>query len=328
MIRMRTAISLLVCLLSFVSSFAPADLKSYGPNRALTLRRLTLSPDDQALAAWVFLFSSSHIGMSAVRESLIERCGQLAEVAGIVGKDIKLPDYWPGDSKGGNVLFPDQDIAGRQVYRVGYTAVSFITLGSAFSCYLATRDTSPLVEGLSTLGSARSALFTLASAAEAVSLASLANPSPLSLVPGFSEDAESPLKLRRDDSLKLSAVGLTRITRHPLILPVVPWGLANAALVGGRVCDALLFGGLAVYAIAGCAAQDARAARAEQIGTVFSDGDLRGFYETTSFLPFGAILDGRQSLDAAVSEVPWFALAAGYMAGCAIETATLNWLGA
>ena len=84
------------------------------------------------------------------------------------------------------------------------------------------------------------------------------------------------LGLRRDDRLKLSPAGLTRITRHPLILPVVPWGFANAFLTGSHECDLALFAGLAVYAVAGCKAQDLRVEASAQVGTVFDDGALQG----------------------------------------------------
>ena len=34
----------------------------------------------------------------------------------------------------------------------------------------------------------------------------------------------------------------------------------------------------------------------DQVGTVFQDGGLAEFYSETSFLPFGAVVDGRQRL--------------------------------
>jgi hypothetical protein len=94
-------------------------------------------------------------------------------------------------------------------------------------------------------------------AANTASLSSLANASPLGLVPGFETAAtaqgdnektttrgKSGLpQLNRNDSLKFQVRGLTRITRHPLILPVVPWGMANAILMGGRLQDWIFFGG-------------------------------------------------------------------------------------
>ena len=137
--------------------------------------------------------------------------------------------------------------------------MSFATLGGAFSAYLAGCAASPAL--LPPLGAAWSDpgwLFCFAAAAVAggLSLASLANPSPLSLVPAFTASAAgAPLALQRDDAKKLRAFGLTRITRHPLVLPVLPWGLATTCLAGGRAADALLLSGLAVYAVCGCYAQ-------------------------------------------------------------------------
>ena len=70
-----------------------------------------------------------------------------------------------------------------------------------------------------------------------------------------------------------------------------------------------------------------------QVGTVFSDsatgsdGALTAFYRDTSFAPFGAILDGRQSLAQARAEVPLSALAGGLVVGAAIEWAFLQWIG-
>lgn len=137
--------------------------------------------------------------------------------------------------------------------------MSFTTLGGAFAAYLAGRAASPVL--LPPLGAAWSdpgwlSCFAAAAVAGGLSLASLANPSPLSLVPAFTAAAaDAPLTVQRDDAKKLRACGLTRVTRHPLILPVVPWGLATTCLAGGRTADALVFSGLAVYAVCGCYAQ-------------------------------------------------------------------------
>ena len=62
-----------------------------------------------------------------------------------------------------------------------------------------------------------------------------------------------------------------------------------------------------------------------QVGTVFQDGSLAEFYRETSFLPFGAVADGRQRLDDVSQEVSWSAFAAGIVVGGAIECATLAW---
>ena len=136
--------------------------------------------------------------------------------------------------------------------------------------------------------------FSIASASFAASIASLFNASPLSLMPGFQKveegkggDDKSGMfsnneiiksassgtirgMMQRNDGLKFEPKGLTRITRHPLILPVIPWGFATSILLGGQSADFILFGGLSIYAVAGCACQDLRVSRKEgSVGTVF-----------------------------------------------------------
>jgi len=219
-------------------------------------------------------------------------------------------------------VWPDEAAAGRQIFRALYSIVAFATLGGAAGAYAASRAVVPAPVDLSPW--AHWGLVALASVAQGVSLASLVNPSPLSLVPGFRATADAPLGLERDDALKLTPYGLTRITRHPLILPVVPWGAANALLVGGRPADVALFCGLALYALAGCKAQDERAAAAAEVGTVFARGDLTPFYEKTSFAPFAAVIDGRQRLGDVIDEVAWAYLGGGIVLGWALEEAMLD----
>ena len=69
----------------------------------------------------------------------------------------------------------------------------------------------------------------------------------------------------------------------------MPCFLAVGTLIG------CLFGGLAIYALLGCAAQDLRVVRQEgSVGTVFEldeqNDSLQDFYQSTSFLPFQAVL--------------------------------------
>lgn len=287
---------------------------------------VNISTDDQALAFWITAFSVSHIGMSAVRDKIIDACGQLAARMNLVDREIiALPSYWPGDDVGKNEIFPDADTAGRQIYRALYTLISFATLfGGAFSAYLASVATTT---GTVLTDDSFAFCFAVAVIAQGVSIASLFNASPLSLVPGF-EQEDDGLLFKRNDSLKFRPYGLTRITRHPLILPVVPWGIANSFLAGGRLSDFLLFGGLALYAVAGCAAQDLRVIREEgSVGTVFRpDSELQDFFAATSFVPFQAVVDGRQSMQDAVKEVPWIAFLGGSLVGALIEDTLLKWL--
>lgn len=301
------------------------------------LHALQLQPDESSLLAWVAVFSSLHIGMSAVRQTLITNVfGRFSEeVLGIVGRDWKIPDVWPGDSSG-QELFPDAETTGRQIYRLVYTLVSFGTLGTAFNIYLgleSDRSVSETVHALSSTG----ALAVVATLAGAFSLASLVNASPLGLMPSFrgqsSSDASSAgdtlLGITRDDTLKLCPQGLTRITRHPLILPVVPWGISTSLLAGGSTADTILFGGLALYAIAGCYCQDLRVSRQEgSVGTTFAGigTKLQDFYRQTSFVPLGAVWDGRQKWTRVLQEFPALAFLLAIPASFEIEMKFLSFL--
>jgi len=293
--------------------------------------------DEQQLAFWMTSFSTSHIGMSAIREKLIRGFGQLASKSNLVDRGVKLPSYWPGDNVGKDELFPDADSAGRQIYRFFYTIVSFITLGGAFSTYLAVQETH--VINLTEMEYLICSTIVVLSGA--FSLSSLVNASPLSLVPSFQKslddnnDGLDPgitiAGIQRNDELKFEPRGLTRITRHPLILPVVPWGVATSYIAGGRTSDFLVFCGLSLYAITGCFCQDLRVVREEgSVGTVFETSSnatstkLNVFYAQTSFAPFGALIDGRQSWSSLWKEFPLIPFIAGIPLALLIENAGLH----
>jgi uncharacterized membrane protein len=303
---------------------------------------------DRALALWVCAFAASHIGMSAIRTAIIASLGEAANATfNLVGNEgWTLPNYWPGDNTGRNKIFPDDLTAGRQIYRALYTAVSFITLGSAFGAYshsssISMGDTNMMnADGSSSSVLYNACLFSSALGLGAA-IASLFNASPLGLMPSFeggASDDNAIAGVRRDDTLKFTTRGLTRITRHPLILPVVPWGFATAYLAGGRTCDYNFFGGISIYAMVGCFAQDLRVIREEgSVGTVFQtesrekiEGDeeernqLRLFFEETSFIPFKAAVDGRQSLDDIAREFPWVQFVIGSILGVFIEEKILQ----
>ena len=317
----------------------------------LQMTSVSLTGDAATLALWVASFASSHIGMSAARSKIISTLGDVATSLELVGrKEWKLPDWWPGDTSGGDRIFPDADTAGRQIYRAGYTFVSFFTLGSAFAAYLTASSSTSADMNSDATGFLHTACVATAALSFGASIASLTNASPLGLMPSFEQTQSSSsgdkqtillsaspgdtLGIRRDDSLKFTARGLTRITRHPLILPVVPWGFATSYLAGNRPCDYILFGGLALYAVAGCFAQDLRVVREEgSVGTVFKPTDsaeegqrLNAFFQETSFLPFGAVLDGRQKLGDIVEELPWPGFVVGLGLGWLLEGKILQLL--
>jgi len=311
----------------------------------MVILMMYLSPIEQDVGLWTTAFATSHIGMSAIRNSIIQILGNFADKQlKIVGRGQgkwQLPDFWPGDNEGGQDIFPTIDIAGRQLYRILYTIVSFGTLGSAFSSYLeALRQVSPppLELVLSSTPTSDNVFFWMAVLSSAISIASLANPSPLSLVPVFDQQKEQSTdvppagavarKWQRSDDKKLQVTGMTRITRHPLILPVVTWGIGTAESLGGQPRDFLFFGILSIYAICGCLAQDLRVLRQEgSVGTVFApDTSLQEFFQDTSFFPFGAVVDGRQSIEDIFREVPWRVFILGIGIAYAFQIVLLNWL--
>ena len=305
-------------------------VRSPGPRKTIKTS-LNLSPDDQTLAVWVASFASTHIGMSAVRSTIIETLGIAAGSVGLVGNDWRLPGWWPSDNSG-LLLFPDGTTVGRQLYRAFYTAVSLFTLGSALAAYLESSRAGRPIQPPDVNGM-HNAYLLAASFSFGAAIASLFNASPLGLMPGFEGDEDGGVMLRRDDTMKFAARGLTRITRHPLLLPVVPWGLSTAYLAGGRPCDYVFFGGLSAYTILGCYAQDLRVIREEgSVGTsgFVADDDggensrLQSFFEQTSFVPFKAVVDGRQKMDDIIREGPWLQLVAGTLLGFMLEEKILG----
>ena len=60
-------------------------------------KRLNLFTEQQQLEIWVTTFSAAHIGMSAVRDDIINGFGELASNLKAVDRGFKLPSYWPGE---------------------------------------------------------------------------------------------------------------------------------------------------------------------------------------------------------------------------------------
>jgi uncharacterized membrane protein len=82
------------------------------------------------------------------------------------------------------------------------------------------------------------------------------------------------------------ARGVPRITRHPVMWGVGLWAAIHI-VVNGDLAALLFFGGFLLTALGGAAHLDRRLAAAE--------GDRwRRFAEVTSFVPFAALLAGRQ----------------------------------
>jgi|GEM_PF-365163 len=82
--------------------------------------------------------------------------------------------------------------------------------------------------------------------------------------------------------------GLARVSRHPFFAGVALFGAAHA-LLATRLAGVVMFGTLALYCVVGALHQDRR--YVAQRGTAHAH-----FVAATSFLPFAAILTGRQRL--------------------------------
>ena len=113
------------------------------------------------------------------------------------------------------------------------------------------------------------------------------------LAVSIAPSSASPLAMTA--SGKLSAEGLVRVTRHPGFIGFSLFGLAHC-LVNCYLGDIIFFGGFAAWPPVGARDQERR--KLATIGKEFAD-----FLAETSYLPFAAILRGRQKL--ALKEVNW-----------------------
>ena len=87
---------------------------------------------------------------------------------------------------------------------------------------------------------------------------------------------------------KPEAYGVTRITRHPMNMAFALFGLSHL-LTNRLAVDWIFYLGFVVYGILGSAHQDRKKVRQSQ-------GELEPFVNSTSILPFAALLAGKQKL--------------------------------
>lgn len=124
-------------------------------------------------------------------------------------------------------------------------------------------------------------------------------PNPTAVVPGRAYDERRP------------APGILAVTRHPVMWAIGLWALSHLP-VNGDAASVILFGALAVLALAGTVAIDRKKRRAQ--GEQDRGRDWNRFAAVTSNLPFVALLAGRTRLR--LAEIGWWrlALAAGLYA--------------
>jgi uncharacterized membrane protein len=108
----------------------------------------------------------------------------------------------------------------------------------------------------------------------------------------------SPTQVGKEGRLQQGAEsvrGILRITRHPFLWGVALWALAHV-IMNGDLASLILFGSLLLLALGGPRAIDGKRQR------LYGD-DWARFAQASSSVPFAAILGGRNSLGAALSEI-------------------------
>ncbi len=118
------------------------------------------------------------------------------------------------------------------------------------------------------------------------------------LLAGIGLATPSPTQAGRESKLSQGTDivrGIVRITRHPFLWGVALWALVHL-IVNGDLASLIVFGSLFLLALGGTASIDAKRRR------IFGE-DWNRFAQTTSNVPFAAILAGRNQLRPAVSEI-------------------------
>jgi uncharacterized membrane protein len=104
--------------------------------------------------------------------------------------------------------------------------------------------------------------------------------------------SRNPTLVGADKLLKQAdpARGIIRVTRHPVMWAIMLWSLAHLLARGERMAS-VFFGGFLALAALGALLLDQRKART--LGE-----DWKRFEAVTSYMPFGAILQGKNHFDA------------------------------
>ena len=180
---------------------------------------------------------------------------------------------------------------GLRGFRAAYSAVSLVVFALLVRSYWRAIHTGPELWHLRSVPGVSALAVLLSTVAVIAALAGFLRPSPASFRAGGGPPR---------------AVGLLRVTRHPVFAAFGLWALAHL-LVNGFLADVVFFGGFALYSVVGAAHQDVRKRK---------DPALQEFFAKTSFLPFWAIVSGRNRW--ARDELPWWTVPAGVVAAAII----------
>jgi uncharacterized membrane protein len=162
---------------------------------------------------------------------------------------------------------------GENIYRAGFSLVSLIGLGWLIRAY----GQAPYIETWGQLAWFRPVAVALMPVAVVLVVASLTRPNPAAMGGEKFLAASNP------------AVGVFRITRHPMLWGIAVWALLHL-IANGDAASLVLFGSLLILALAGTHSIDAKRARSGMPG-------WERFAAVTSNLPFRAIRQGRSKLE-------------------------------
>ena len=123
--------------------------------------------------------------------------------------------------------------------------------------------------------------------------------------------APNPTSTGQENSVGRPATGVTRITRHPMNCAFALWALVHM-IANGELSAELFFGTFALTALTGMPSIDRKLAARDPAAWA-------SLAATTSILPFGAIVAGRNKL--ALGEIRWFV----WIGGVALWAAMMHY---
>jgi uncharacterized membrane protein len=176
-------------------------------------------------------------------------------------------------------------VLGEQPFRGVYSLVAIATLAPLIVTFAHHKHAGPMLWYLRDIGAVRGLTFILMLAGLIFFAGSFVTPNPGGI------GASSETRVR----------GILKITRHPNFVAFILFGIAHM-LMNGWVGDLFFFGTFVVLGVAGGIHQDER--KLKELGEPY-----RRLVEETSFIPGGAIIEGRQRL--ASSDIPWAAIGIG-----------------
>jgi uncharacterized membrane protein len=159
---------------------------------------------------------------------------------------------------------------GNGPYLLVYSLISFGTFIPLTIAFFSAKHSGPMLWYLRDLEPVRWLTISLMVVGLVVTAGAFITPSPAGLAPNTTFEPR----------------GMLKITRHPLFVGIAIFGIAHM-LMNGWLGDLLYFGTFPAVSIVGAWHQDQR--KLADMGE-----EYRAFYQSTSFVPGAALIDGRQ----------------------------------